>query len=214
MIETIDLTIKIFTIVGSFAGLITFYFMFIEHRRKKPIIECLIEHAFYEVIKKDSERKGQLMVKPTFVIHNKGSIGSTITGCMGYVRYHRSIAKGIFEPVIEGETESNNLPIHIKPDCSTKFELTLHFKTQNNEYYLDRCMMPIDIHNPKKWDWNDLPIIVKFMFKHTKGKFEIEDCIFRKDQSQSKEKNYFYPLEVAKGKFDFYPKSPKNESVL
>lgn len=205
--EILDILIKIFTIMGSLAGFLALYFSYREFKRKKPIIECYVEQSSFDIIKQEPDGKEQLLINAKFVINNTGAIDTSITGCIGYVRYHRDVAKHLSEVVIDTLPNEDIFPIIIKADNSTKFDLSFTFKVDPEVYYLERCYMPIDLRNPKKWEWKDLPILTRFVFKHTKGKFETRKCVFRSDLPQSKDKMYLYPLDEFNSKREFYPKS-------
>jgi hypothetical protein len=170
--EILDILIKIFTIIGSLAGFLALYFSYKEFKRKKPIIECYVEQSSFNIIKQEHEGKERLSINAKFVINNTGAIDTSITGCIGYVRYHRDAAKHLSEKVIDALPNEDIFPIHIKADNSTKFNLSFSFKVYPEVYYLERCYMPLDLQNPKKWQWKDLPLLTRFVFKHTKGKFE------------------------------------------
>ena len=211
--ETLDLLIKIFTIFGSIAGIIALFITYREHLRKKPILESRVQQAYFKVTEHNHNQKEKILIRVEFMVNNSGALGTSITGCIGYLRYNQAYVQTTSEPVFDAIPEEDVFPIHIKPDSSEKFTLSFLFDVKGKVDFLDRCNVPIDLFNPKKLDFKDLPILTRFMFKHTKGKFEIRTCIYREDTPESKEKRYFYPVDEAMNKFEFYPKN-KYDSIL
>ena len=76
-------------------------------------------------------------------------------------------------------------PIEIGPYGSKLIELKLIFKDIYSDF-LDRCYMPLNPKKPKKWEWNDLPILFKIVANTTVGNVEKDMCLFREDLPESK----------------------------
>jgi hypothetical protein len=211
VIELLDIGIKLFTIGGSILGIIAFYLTYKEFKRKKPIIQSYTEISSYKSI--ETKKGFQLLFKLNFVVNNNGSIGTSITGCEGLLRYHKNVRKFTEGGGIDSQPNEDNIfPIDIPPDGSKKFTLTFNFDNKYGTQFYDRCMVPLDLNNPKKWEWNDLPIVANFTFRHTKGTFDTTACVFRADLPESKRKLYLSSSEKYDSKIGFYPDYFKEDS--
>jgi len=206
-VETI---IRIFTILGSFAGFGALYLMYKQYRRNEPKLECNVEKAEYEIV--SNKGKNIVRLRGDFIINNSGGASTSVTGCLGFLRLHPDAAKyGV--AVIDSQAEENpisvmNFPVKVDAYSSSKVELSFSFKMDYPDF-LDRCGVTIDLLNPKKWEWRDLPILAKFVFSHTQGKFETTACVFRADLPESKERRSLDPISRAYAWRDFYPEPRK-----
>lgn len=177
--------IQIFTVAGSLAGFGALYLHYKQYKKQRPIIECTLYKSHYELIK--NSVKDIVQLKASFVINNTGNSPTSIVDCFGLILHPKltPVSGNFIQSSAAKNSENQNiLPYDIKANGSTKIELSFSFEINNFEF-LDRCLIPIDMRNPIKREYRDLPLAVKFVFKHTHGKFEKDGCVFRKDQSES-----------------------------
>jgi hypothetical protein len=175
-----------------------------------------------QAMKKSYESQGRKINKKTVIFNiellfeNKGNAPGSITDLLFSVRYAPQVLEKYpwvqdmvnYEFVISNRPEnfSKIIPIDVASYGSKKVLTRVKFE-KVFAYYLERCFMPIDFRNPKKWDWEDLPIYVQITAKYTKGTITGGACVFRKDMPESKEvSGSIYPLEHFEIERKFTPK--------
>ncbi|AEK72289.1 hypothetical protein GQS_01935 [Thermococcus sp. 4557] len=95
----------------------------------------------------------------------------------------------IKRPVMSSRPEnySEIFPIEISPYGAKKVHLLVKFEGVYLDF-LDRCWVSINPLNPKKWEWQDLPIVVNLAIDTTNKRLDENTvCIFREDLEESNE---------------------------
>lgn len=205
----LDNVIQIFTILGSFVGIGAFYLAYKQYKKNQPELECYVEKANYKILENS---EFNIRIVADFIVNNTGGASTSITAGFGYIRLHPEAEK-YGTAVIDAQAKElkkneEKLPIIIKSYSSKKMRFSFNFKADYPEL-LDRCGVTIDLKNPKKWEWIDLPILSKFVFHHTQGKINTKSCIFRSDLPDSKEKRSKFAFDNWEDRQEFYPKPKK-----
>lgn len=177
--------LEIFTFIGSLAGFGALYLHYKEYKKNKPIINCILHHSHYEFTKNDE--MDILQINASFLINNSGKSPTSLINCFTIIQLHPHSTLLNNVDGFYTKANQNLLPIDIKASGTTQVELSFSLEIGNfKNISLDRCLIPINTKNPNEKDYDDLPLAVRFEFKHTFGTFNDKGCIFRKDQKESK----------------------------
>jgi hypothetical protein len=183
--ETIDL----FQIIGSISGLIALALHWKKMKKEEPKIIFHITKCFYYV--ENLKKKVLLHIVLDTLFENKGNASGSITDVIMRIRYSYDAIIDypslINKYVISSRPINfdNLLPLEIGPYGSKKVRLLFTFKGVF-PLLLERCGVSIDLKNPKKWEWKDLPIRFQLTINHTNGLITKDYCVFRKDLQESK----------------------------
>jgi len=181
--------IDVFQIIGSIGGLIALALHWKKMKKEEPKIIFHITKCFYYV--KKVKKKVLLHIALDTLFENKGNASGSITDAIMRIRYSYDAIRNypglVNEHVISGRPINfdNLLPLEIGPYGSKKVRLLFTFKDVF-PLLLERCGVAIDLKNPKKWEWKDLPIRFQLTINHTNGLITEDYCVFRKDLQESK----------------------------
>jgi hypothetical protein len=189
--EIVDIFQTLGSIVGSVAGLAALFLYWKKIKKEEPEIIFHLVQSSYKV-----NGKSDLSLNLNIIFENKGNAPGSVTDFLAMIRYSEKALKmypfilpSLNSLVINAGRPTNYLkiyPIEIGPYGSKKVNLLIKFSNVNIDV-LDRCAVPINIREPKRWEWKDLPIFVKILVEYSKGKTEGGDCIFRDDLVESQE---------------------------
>lgn len=158
--------------------------------RERPNLNAFVLNGSYQNQPQDKS----IIIDVTVQFINKGHAKGSITDIKGYIRFPESLFKRY--PHLKYENNkfmfierpinfSKNFPVQIEDNGANNKNLRFLFKNIIFEY-LDRCGMPIDFMTPKKWEWIEEPILIKFVADSSSGKIEFMTCVFSSDQEESK----------------------------
>jgi hypothetical protein len=178
--------------------------------RDKPKIEALVVNGLYQNLENT-----QLSIDVTIQFINKGQAPGSVTDIKAFVRYSERVFK-IYPPLkykfdrfthfVRPYEVSKHFPILIEANGAKNKELRFNFDNIVINY-VDRGIMPINLKEPKKWEWKDLPILIKFMVDSSSGIIEFETFVFRYDQEESRRERGTIDYEYYdERKDDFAPK--------
>lgn len=163
-----------------------------DYKSKQPKIIFKIIKRSYKIEENKEEKSLILNIKLLF--ENKGNASGSVTDLKAWLRYSEKALK--MNPQISGMLDNltfserisnyeNIFPIEINPYGSKNIEAVFKFNKIDTDF-LDRCGVPINFKHPK-WDWKDLPILVKLRSKTTNDTIESDCCVFREDLPDSQE---------------------------
>jgi len=177
------------------AGL-SFYVSWIRLKRERPQVALASSLASYDLSRPAPNPldKASLKVNLDVIAYNLGNARGSITDLKMIVRYaHGAVTHPLVRDTLDPHVYSARpinfskiVPFDLEEYGSHKVSLTFEFPTLFARL-LDRGIMPINIRNPRKQDWNDFPIIYELVASTPSGPVVLEGVIFRRDQPQSKE---------------------------
>jgi hypothetical protein len=138
--------------------------------------------------------KASLRIAIDVIVHNLGNARASITDIKMRIRYAYSV---VIHPMVRDTLDahvysarptnfSEVVPFDLEEYGSKKVALVFQFPPLYPRL-LDRAILPIDIRNPKKQDWNDFPIIYQLTLSTPSGAVNYDGVVFRIDQPESKE---------------------------
>lgn len=189
LFQIIPVILSVASLIISFLALFINWKKFI---KEKPKLEAsVIKSSYSRYVIGDPER---LSFKLSIQFVNKGQAPGSITDLKAFIRYPERLFKQY--PPLKYQIPKfmhSASPTNIATDCPFTIQAN---GAENKEFefvfkdiifeYLDRCGMPIDFRNPKKWEWKDLPIWIRLVADTSSGEIEFMDCSFRVDQEESK----------------------------
>jgi len=182
-------------IISAIPGIVSLYLYWKKIKSEQPKITMKIVKSSYKIEKNYKQKNLKLVTKILF--ENKGNASGSVTDLLAFIRYSERAIKmypfiyGMIDRLAVSIRPSNYdeiFPIEINAYGSKIIDAEFKFDNIFPEF-LDRCFVSIDLKNPKKWEWKDLPILFKFIAKTTTTKIEQDACIFREDLPESKEIN-------------------------
>jgi hypothetical protein len=144
----------------------------------------VIKSSYTEYV--DDDPEGGLTFNLSIQFKNKGQAPGSITDLKAFIRYPERLFKQYphlkyqIQKFIHSASPTNiatNCPFTIQANGAENREFEFVFKDIIYDY-LDRCQMPIDLRNPKKWEWNDLPIWIRLVADTSSGEIIFRDCSF------------------------------------
>ena len=163
-----------------------------KYKRETPKIKASVVKSSYK--KNVNENRNRLLFKFLIQFENIGQAPGSITDLKAFIRYPEELFKQCpqlkyqitkFLHSASPTNIDNNCPFGIKANGAIKKEFEFAFEDIIFEY-IDRCQMPINFRDPKKWEWEDLPIFIRLVAKTSSGEIEFFDCSFSVDQEESK----------------------------
>jgi len=188
-----QIIIGILSVLSLIISIIALFINWKKFIKDKPILKgFVIKSSYTEYVGDDPE--GGLTFNLSIQFSNKGQAPGSITDLKAFIRYPERLFKQYPHlkyqiPKFMFSATPTNIaiacPFTIQANGAENKEFEFVFKDIIFEY-LDRCGMPLDFKNPKKWEWNDLPIWVRLVADTSSGEIEFMDCCFRVDQEESK----------------------------
>jgi hypothetical protein len=204
----------LYLIIGAFGSGIVSYLLYRKQKGEEEAdVDFKIMKSSYRVLgRKKNKKTPALTLELLFT--NKGRVPGAITDLMCLIRYSGKILETY--PWIRNEVsdklvfqerpENFKKIIPIKVDPSNKAVLKFHFKDVY-PLILERAFMPLNLRNPKKWEWKDLPIYGQITVNYKKGSINRPWTAFRENQHESKEiSGTIGPLEEFEIGQKFMPK--------
>jgi len=176
---------------------ISLYLSWVRFKREKPRVDLAPSLGYYELSSPspDFTDKASLKVKLDVIVRNLGNARASVADFKMLVRYHYSAVthpqlRDMLSDTHVYSTRPMNfsevVPFDLEEYGSKKVSLAFEFPTLYPRL-LDRAIMPIDIRDPKKQDWNDFPIIYQLIASTPGGPVVLDSVVFRNDQPESKE---------------------------
>lgn len=194
MIELNNPMIPIFISVISLA--VALGALFINWRkfiRERPRMSANVTFARY--FRDASEKPNQILVRLLIQFKNKGQAPGSVTDLVASIRYQENLFKSY--PYLKYKFDKfmfSDRPLNYLEDCPLTIQSngaeskSFDFLFEDIVFeYIDRCQIAIDLRNPKKREWVDLPILVRIIADTSSGKVEFICCVFEKDQEESKQ---------------------------
>ena len=194
----VDLTIVgvvLSSIAIGISGL-NLHLIWVKFKRESPRVTLAPSVASYELSRPtpDPLDKASLEIKLDLIVYNLGNARASITDLKMIVRYAHDV---VTNPFVKDKLESHIfstrpanfatiVPFNLEAYGSEKVSLVFQFPTMLARL-LDRAIMPINIRNPQKQDWNDFPIVYQLIASTPGGPVTLESVVFRNDQPLSKE---------------------------
>jgi len=187
----LDISSILIGLITATPGIISLFLYARKMKKEEPDIHFRLIKSSYKLLK----NKKTLILDLETLFENYGNANGSITDLICTVRYSPTVLKKYpfvsdmigCRPISKRPENFNKIiPIEIPPYGARKMNLTVKF---DNIYhlFLDRCYVALDLLNPKKWEWEDLPIHIQITIKYTKGTVTEYFCIFREDLPESKE---------------------------
>lgn len=202
-------------VISASPGIASLYLYWKKLKKEEPKIEFKVVEGCFKIERKDNG-KDDLILTMKVLFENKGNASGSITDLVVFVRYSEKAIKMypfvlgmINSELVVSERPADYLdvfPIEIGPYGSKVIELKLIFKDVYSDF-LDRCNVTLNPKNPKKWEWRDLPILVKIVANTTVGNIKRNTCLFREDLPECKKvRGTLDVLEHSKFIQEFTPK--------
>lgn len=212
---------SVFTIISAILGFLGFIIsivaLFINWKKftnDKPNLKASVIKSSYS--RDVSREKERLNFKLLIQFINRGQAPGSIIDLKAYLRYPEKLyeqypyLKYQFPKSLHFVTPANiatDCPFTIQANGAENKEFEFIFNDLKFEY-LDRCDVPIDFANPKNWERNDLPILMRLVADTSSGEIEFYNCSFRVDQEESEIHfgSLDYNFKYGGPKDDFSPK--------
>ena len=164
-------------------------------KKEEPNILFRVIKSSYELLGGKKDKKSLILHLET-LFENKGNAPGAITDLMCSVRYSQNVLEKypfvsdlVKHKLVASERPKNFnklIPVEVAPYGAKKVNLVVRFDNVH-PLFLDRCGVTLDLLNPKKWEWKDLPLHIQLTAKYTKGTITESLCVFRKDLPESEE---------------------------
>ncbi|MBO8181825.1 MAG: hypothetical protein H0Z28_03410 [Archaeoglobus sp.] len=202
-------------VISASPGLASLYLYWKKLKKEEPKVDFKVVEGCFKIEKKD-KGKDDLILTMKILFENRGNASGSITDLVVFIRYSEEAVKMypfvlgmINSELVVSERPTDYLdvfPIEIGPYGSKLIELKLIFENIYPDF-LDRCYMPLNLKNPKKWEWSDLPVLFKMVANTTVGNIKKDVCLFREDLPESKKvRGTLDVLEHSKIIQEFTPK--------
>jgi hypothetical protein len=206
------------SIVSICISAILVYITWRRDKKENPNIVLSVITRSYKIedlSKLEFSSLGKIRIKMKLRFENKGRSPCSITDIKIYVRYAERLfdespqLKHGIRTFIFSERPLNYtdlFPIEIKSYGSEKIEVEFLFDGLHINY-LDRFLMltPISFQESKKWDWKDLPLMVKIVAKTPLETIDTLDAVYRDNLPESKRVNGTIKEILDSNPKDFFP---------
>ncbi|MBO8182191.1 MAG: hypothetical protein H0Z28_05280 [Archaeoglobus sp.] len=201
-------------IISAIPGIVSLYLYWKKIKKEEPKINFQVIKGSYRTEKEGKSER--LIFDISLLFENKGNASGSVTDLIALIRYSEKAIKMypfiyslVAEKLVISERPINYekvFPLEIGPYGSKVIEVNIIFNEIYSDF-LDRCNVAINLREPKKWEWKDLPIYIRMTTKTTLGSITHDTCLFRADLPESKKiRGTMYPLEESDIIYEFSPK--------